>query len=423
MELSERDRRMLEGQHGQAAQLAMSVLVRMAEVYGATEMMDVSQAHIDACALLSDASLEFAETLVSLGGKVAVPTTTNIIPLDLQNWRRLGVPEEQASKATRLAQAYIDMACIPTWTCAPYQGYLTPKFGQQIAWTESNAIVYANSVLGARTNRYGDYMGICAALAGRVPRSGLHLEQNRKGQLRLRLVDIKPTTLADDAFYPVLGHFLGRLVQDRIPVIEGLPADVTSDQFRALGAAAASSGAVALFHAVGATPEANTLEEAFQGDVPEQVVDVRFSDLMAAGSDMSTAEEGARLDAVVLGCPHFSYAEFRQLGRAIQSWDRPSSPDVRVVVFTNQVSYGLLQRSGFADTIVDFGCEIVLDTCPFFTPVVPSDARVLMTNSGKCAYYAPGELGVQVAFGSLSDCVRSAVEGIVRREETLWRKR
>ena len=137
---------------------------------------------------------------------------------------------------------------------------------------------------------------------------------------------------------------------------------------------------------------------------------------------MSTAEEGARLDAVVLGCPHFSFAEFRELGRAIHLWDRPSHPDVRVVVFTNQVSHGLLQRSDFADTIVDFGCEIVLDTCPFLTPVIPSDVTVLMTNSGKCAYYAPGELDVQVAYGSLGDCVRSAVEGIVSREETLWRR-
>jgi predicted aconitase len=249
----------------------------------------------------------------------------------------------------------------------------------------------------------------------------LYLKKNRKGQLRLRLVDIEPAKLADDTFYPVLGHFLGRVVQDRIPVIEGLPVDATSDQFRALGAAAASSGAVALFHAVGATPEAKTLEEAFQGDVPEQVFDVGVADLAAAESDLSTAGAGVRLEAIVLGCPHFSFAEFQQLGRAIRSQGRRLSQDVRVIVFTNQVAYGLLQRSDLADTIVDFGCEIVLDTCPFLTPIIASDARVLMTNSGKCAYYAPGELGVQVAFGSLRDCVRSAVEGVVSREETLWR--
>jgi predicted aconitase len=414
---------MLEGERGRAAQLAMSILVRMADVYEATEMMDVTQAHIDGCGLLSDSGLEFAETLASLGAKVSVPTTLNMVPLDLQNWKHLGVPEAFASEASRLAQAYIAMGCIPTWTCAPYQGYLTPRFGQQIAWGESNAIVYANSVLGARTNRYGDYIDICAAITGRVPRSGLHLKRNRRGQLLVRLVDIEQALFDEDGFYPVFGHFLGRLVQDKIPVIEGLPAKITSDQFKALGAAAASSGAVGLFHIVGVTPEAGTLDEAFQGGVPERVVEVHLSDLMAARSDLSTAEEGARLDAVLLGCPHFSYAEFQQLAQIVQSLDRPLAASVRVVVFTSQVSYALLQRGDFVSTIVECGAEIVLDTCPLSSPIISPEAKVIMTNSGKCAYYAPGELGVQVAFGSLRDCVRSAAEGFVRREEVLWQKR
>jgi len=421
--LSERDEQMLADGHGRAAQLAMSILVRMADVYGATEMMDVTQAHIDGCSVLSDSGLEFAETLASLGAKVSVPTTLNMVPLDFQNWRRLGVPEEFASKARRMTEAYVTMGCVPTCTCAPYQGYLTPRFGQQIAWGESNAIVYANSVLGARTNRYGDYFDICAAITGRVPKAGLHLRQNRKGQVLVRLIDIEPALLDADDFYPVLGHFLGHLVQDGIPVIEGLPDTVTSDQFKALGAAAASAGAVGLFHAVGVTPEAGTLEDAFQGGVPEQVVEVYLSDLMKARVDLSTAEEGARLDAVVLGCPHASYAEFQQLAQAIQSLDRPLSPGVRVIVLTNQASHALLQRSDFVSTLVDFGVEIVLDTCPFSLPIISPEAKVVMTNSGKWAYYAPGELGVQVAFGSRRDCIRSAVEGFVCREETLWQER
>ena len=420
--LSEKDQQMLEGQHGPAARMAMSILVRMAEVYGAAEMMDVSQAHIDACGLLSDSGLEFAETLAALGGRVSIPTTLNMVTLDLQNWRRLGVPEEFASKSIRLAKAYTDMGCIPTWTCAPYQGYLAPRFGQQIAWAESNAIVYANSVLGARTNRYADFMDICAAITGRVPRAGLHVKRNRQGQLLLRLVDIEPAILEEDIFYPVLGHLMGNLAQDRIPVIEGLPGGATNDQLKALGAAAASSGGVGLFHAVGVTPEANSLEEAFQGDVPVEVVEVRLADLAKARSDLSTAEEGAKLDAVVLGCPHFSYAEFQQLAQVIQSEGHGlTRPVVRLIVVTNQVSYALLQRSDFVNTIVGFGVEIVLDTCVLASPIISSDAEVVMTNSGKWAYYAPGELGVQVAFGSLRDCIRSATQGVVRREETSWK--
>ena len=421
--LSEKDRQMLNGEHGEANKLAMSILVRMAGVYDATEMMDVTQAHIDGCGLLSETSLEFAETLAALGGRVAIPTTLNMVPLDLQNWRQFGIPEEFAAKAIRLAKAYTDMGCIPTWTCTPYQGYLTPRFGQQIAWAESNAIVYANSVLGARTNRYGDFIDICAAITGRVPKYGLHLKQNRKGQVLLRLVDIKPDILQDDTFYPVLGHLLGSLVQDKIPVIEGLPARATVDQLKALGAAAASSGAVALFHAIGVTPEANTLEEAFQGGMPEEVIDIHLPDLVKARADLSTAKERAKLDLVVLGCPHFSFAEFEQLARLIQAEKAQSvHPDVKVIVISNQAAYSLLQRSDLTNALISFGVQITLDTCPFHTPMVAPTVKVMMTNSGKCAYYAPGGLGVQVAFGSTADCVRSAVNGYICREEELWTK-
>jgi len=423
MALSKKDKQMLDGEHGEASRLAMSILVRMAEVYGATEMMDVTQAHIDGCALLCESGLEFAETLATLGGRVSIPTTLNMVPLDLQNWRQFGIPEDFAAEAVRLAKAYTDMGCIPTWTCAPYQGYLTPRFGQQIAWAESNAIVYANSVLGARTNRYGDYMDICAAITGRVPKYGLHLKHNRKGQVLLQIVGIEPAILQEDTFYPVLGHFLGLVARDKIPVIEGLPAEATGDQLKGLGAAAASSGSVALFHAIGVTPEASTLEEAFQGGVPEQVIDIHLSDLLTARADLSTAEEGAKLDLVVLGCPHFSFAEFEQLAELIQTEKAQSiHPDVKFIITSNQLAYSLLQRSDLMAMLITFGVQITLDTCVFHTPIVSSDVKVMMTNSGKCAYYAPGELDVQVAFGSMADCVRAATRGHVCWEETSWTK-
>ncbi len=419
--LSDKDKRMLDGEYGAAARLAMSILVRMAEVYGAEEMMDVTQAHIDGVGLLSEAGLEFAETLAALGGKVSIPTTLNMVPLDIQQWEELGIPEDYAQKALRQIKAYTDMGCIPTCTCAPYQGYLTPRFGQQIAWAESNAIVYANSVLGARTNRYGDYIDICAAITGRVPKYGLHLKQNRRGQILLRLVDLTPEVLHDDTFYPVLGYFIGRVAEDKIPVIEGLPPEATSDQLKAMGAAAASSGAVGLFHAVGLTPEAHTLEEAFQGAAPEMVIDVGPADLREAQAALSTAEAGADLDAVVLGCPHFSFAEFQQLTQLVlAAKGRSVHSAVRFIILTNQLTYSLLQRSDLLESLTKFGIEIVLDTCDFHCPILSPHVKTIMTNSGKQAYYAPGELGVQVAFGSLADCVKSAIEGRVYQGEMLW---
>ncbi len=426
VKLSTRDEQLLHGQHGEAAQMAMRILVRMAEVQGAAEMMDVSQAHIDGCGLLSETGLEFAETLAAKGGKVCIPTTLNMGPLDLQNWRQF-LPatsrnEDFAAKAIRQAKAYTDMGCIPTWTCAPYQSYLTPRFGRQIAWGESNAICYANSVLGARTNRYGDFIDICAAITGRVPKCGLHLKQNRKGQILLRLIDIDPAIMRSNYFFAILGHLVGSLTEDEIPVIEGLPVDVSSDQLKALCAAAASSGSVALFHAIGLTPEANTLEEAFQGGKPERVIDIRLSDLQKSRADLSTAKEGDDLDLVVLGCPHFSFDEFRELARLIRGQREKGKtlhPNVKVVVISCQTSYALLQRSEFLDVLTDFGAEITLDTCIFHTPMVPPDTKVIMTNSGKCAYYAPGELGVQVAFGSMAECVESAVKGHVCQKEAI----
>jgi len=420
VKLSTRDEQLLDGQHGKAARMAMRILVRMADVQGAAEMMDVSQAHIDGCGLLSDTGLEFAETLAAKGGKVCIPTTLNMGPLDLQNWRQFGVNEDFAAKAIRQAKAYTDMGCIPTWTCAPYQSYLTPRFGQQIAWGESNAICYANSVLGARTNRYGDFIDICAAITGRVPRCGLHLTQNRRGQILLRLVDIEPAIMHSNAFYAVLGNLVGSLAEDKIPVIEGLPVDVNGDQLKAFCAAAASSGEVALFHAIGVTPEANTLEQAFQGAKPERIIDIRLSDLRQSMADLSTAKEADHLDLVVLGCPHFSFDEFRELATLIRAKTEKAKtlhPDVKFVVISSQTSYALLQRSDFLDVLTDFGVEITLDTCIFHTPMVAPDTKVIMTNSGKCAYYAPGQLGVQVAFGSMAECVDSAVNGNVCRKE------
>ena len=424
IKLSNHDKQLLDGQHGEGARLAMRIVVRMAEVHEAAELMDVTQAHIDGCGLLSESGLEFAETLAAKGAKVSVPTTLNMGPLDLQNWQQFDIDEDFAGKAIRQAKAYTNMGCIPTWTCAPYQSYLTPRFGQQIAWGESNAICYANSVLGARTNRYGDYMDICAAITGRVPRCGLHLAENRKGQLLLRLRDIDIAIMQSNEFYVTLGHLIGSIAGDKIPVIEGLDAGASSDQLKAMCAAAASSGAVALFHAIGLTPEASTFEQAFQGGKPEQIIDIGLTDLRKARSELSTAEEGSKLDLVVLGCPHFSYDEFRELSDLIGAKTEKGKklhPNVRFIVISSQTSYALLQRGAFLDKLTAFGIEITLDTCVFHTPMVAEDTKVIMTNSGKCAYYAPGELSVQVAFANMADCVHSAVNGLVCQKEALWK--
>jgi predicted aconitase len=203
--LCPKDHELLRGDYGAAAKMAMSIVARMAEVAGAKELLDISGAHIDSTVYIGEAGLEFAERLASLGAKVAVPTTLNVSGLDEHHWQEWSVPSEWARQAYRQMVAYQSMGTIPTWTCAPYQTERRPSFGQQIAWGESNAIVFANSVLGARTERYPDLFDICCAITGRAPAMGLHLTEPRAGQLLFRLIDLPEQLQGRDDFYPVLG--------------------------------------------------------------------------------------------------------------------------------------------------------------------------------------------------------------------------
>jgi len=417
LRLSAKDRSLLAGEGGPAARLAMSILVRMAEVQQAAEMLDVTQAHIDSTIYMGEASLEFAERLSGWGARVSVPTSLNVSGLDEQHWREWEVPAEWAEKAHRQMKAYLSMGCLPTWTCAPYQTALAPRLGQQIAWGESNAIVYANSVLGARTERYPDLLDICAAITGRVPAVGLHLTENRAGQILVRLSSIPRTLQEDDSFYPVLGHWLGRISRSRIPVLVGVAPHPSEDQLKALGAAAASSGAVALFHIVGGTPEAPTLEAAFQGVAPVEEVVLTVDGLRRARSELTTAG-GTGVDLIVLGSPHFSLSEFQRLAPLLEG--RARHPDVQFLITTSRAVRDLARAAGLLQPLERFGGRLTVDTCVLATPMLPKTVRTLMTNSGKYAYYAPGLLDVQVVFGSLTDCVASAVAGQVVRDDSLW---
>src|SRR5438093_9824794 len=265
---------MLDGERGEAARLAMRIVVELAGVMEADRLIDVASAHVDGCLYHGPASLEFAERLVAGGATVSVPTTLNTGSLDLLHPELVRETPERTRAAGRQMELYEAMGCRPTWTCAPYQLPGRPSLGQHVAWAESNAIVFANSVLGARTDRYGDFIDVAAAITGRVPYAGLHREENRRGTILFRLSGTPDRLLDDDVLYPVLGHLVGREAGSGVPVIVGLPRGAGEDQLKALGAAAASSGAVGLFHAVGLTPEAATAGEAMHGEPPQRVVEI-----------------------------------------------------------------------------------------------------------------------------------------------------
>ena len=418
LQLTDKDKEMLRGDHGAATKMAMSILVRMAEISNASELIDITGAHIDSTVYIGDAGLEFAERLASLGAKVSVLTTLNVSGLDEHHWQEWAVPSEWATRARRQMIAYQSMGTIPTWTCAPYQTETRPTLGQQIAWGESNAIVFANSVLGARTERYPDLFDICCAITGRAPNIGLHRTENRAGELLLDVKGIVETIQLRDDFFPILGHLIGKISLNRIPVVEGICIIPSEDQLKALGAGAASSGAVALFHMIGITPEASTQEAAFQGSHPKEKIVVTMDMLRDSRRELTHTDK-EKLDIVVLGSPHFSLAEFKQLARLVTG--KRKNKDIKFLVTSSRAVTQLAKQAGFLDPIQDFGAQFTVDTCILTTPMLPPEMKYLMTNSAKFAYYTPGLLDRKITFGSLKDCVDSAIEGRVTRDESAWR--
>jgi len=421
MILTEAEEKMLEGKSGQAVKMAMRILTRLGDLYGAKEMIEITQAHIDGCCYptVREAGLEFAEKLASLGAKVKVPTTLNITARDIERWKEFRISSSFAEKSLRLERAYLKMGAIPTWTCAPYQWGLVPRFGQQIAWAESNAITFVNSVIGARTERYGDFSDVCVAITGRAPQFGLHLSRNRRGKVYIRLRKIKSALLMDDSFYPVFGYFLGLTVKDCIPVIEGIPREVSIDQLKSLGAAAATSGSVALFHVLGVTPEARTYEEAFQGGKPEKIIDVTFDELSKVRENLSTAKAD-RVELVAIGCPHYSFAEFQKVIHLLRG--RRIHKGLEFWIFTNRTVFSWLKGTNLINLLEASGIRVSTDSCIIHLPLKEWGFKAMMTNSAKFAHYAPSTLGLEVVLGSTEECVKSALSGKVVREEMLWKR-
>ena len=415
LQLSSHDAAKLAGDYGPADRLAMRIVVRMGEILGARELVEITSSHIDGCLYHGDGGVEFAERLVDLDARVAVPATLNVGALDLLNPARVRGGDHRREMALRQMRAYQALGCTPTWTCAPYQAGHRPAPGEHVAWGESNAVCFANSVLGARTNRYGDFMDICCAIAGRAPRTGLHMDDNRLATVVVDTSAIDHGLKRRDVFYPVMGTWLGATVDDRVAAITGLPRDVTEDQLKAMGAAAASSGAVGLFHVVGVTPEAPDLETALGGTSPRTVIELAPRDLRGARDTLSTSAAD-RIDAVAVGSPHFSLTEFDLLEALLPS----TAFSVPFYVCTGRSEYRQLEQAGRLAHFENAGVEIVVDTCVVVTPILPPQDGVLMTNSGKFAHYTPSNTGYGVVYGSLEDCVRSAISRRVVRDESLW---
>jgi predicted aconitase len=344
------------------------------------------------------AGLDFARRLLGGGARIAVPATLNIGALDLLHPHLYRGPVETASLARELMNIYEQLGCAPTWTCAPYQLANRPHFGEQVAWAESNAVVFLNSVLGARSNRYGDFIDISCAVTGRAPASGLHLDEGRLAAIEIRIEGDLP--MESDWLYPILGCVVGEISGSSVPLLRGLPPGMSEDRLKALGAGAATTGSVALFHAVGSTPEAlDPLSLPVVSSTAK--FDITMSEINAMRATLSNAA-GAKPDAVSLGAPHYSATELEVVVEML------AGRKVRKPTYVNTGRGVIGQRPDLALALEEAGVSVVTDTCTYLTPILDPDVRVVVTDSAKWAYYAPGNIGVGVISASTWECVETA---------------
>lgn len=403
--LSEAERAMATGARGEGAAMAMRIVAEAARLLGAPRLIPIASAHIDGALYHGDSGTLFAERLVEGRAKVAVRATLNVGALDLTGCAQIRLAEPRRGMARRMMEAYRTLGCETSWTCAPYQAGHRPAFGTDVAWGESNAVAFCNSVLGARTNRYGDFLDIACAITARAPDHGLHRPENRRARI---VIDVSALDLTDETDWPVLGSLYGREVGEAVGVVIGVAADPGEDALKAFGAAAASSGAVGLFHMAGVTPEAPDRAAALGGEEPATTIRVTPAMLADARRRLSTADKPGCVDAVAIGSPHLSLDEFGLLERLLAG-RRLAIP---FYACTGRHVVAALDRGGRRTTLEALGVTVVADTCVVVTPIMRElSAGVLMTNSGKFAHYAPGNTGYAVLYGSLADCVESAVAG------------
>jgi len=413
MVLTEDEAAMLSGDKGPAVQKAMQILVALGESFGAERLVPVNNVHMAGSSVLvaEEAGTRFVEDIRKQGGKFVTRVTTNPTAVDPTQWREIGIPESDSVLQARLTAAYAGMGANSCNTCIPYLVGNMPRFGEHMAWGESSAVVFANSVCGARTNREGGPSGLASALTGRTPEYGFHLKDNRYGKFLVKV----ETQLRDMTDFGTLGYFTGKIAGQDTPVFTGIPSTPTLEQLKALSAALASSGSVSMFHAVGVTPEAPTLQEAFGGREPAKVL--VFGDAEKAAAEAALNREPSdHVDWILVGCPNASVEEIREVAEALEG--RKVHKDVALWVTTAGAMYAMAERNGYIRTIEQAGGIVVRETCPFLARsrvIAPSKGyKTLTTNSAKMAFYAPGQFGLPTHYGNLGRVMQAAIDGVWR---------
>lgn len=405
MKLTSEEQAWLAGEGGPGLRKAMEIIVALGQIYGAADTVSVGSVQIAGVSYknLGDAGLEFLQEWAGQGAHVRVPAYLNPAGMDLRDWQRMGISPEFARRQIAVIDALTAFGATPACSCTPYLIARRPEFGESLAWSESSAVSYANSVLGAHTNREGGPSALAAALTGRTARYGLHLAENRLADV---LVEVR-CPVVTEADFGALGYLVGRQVGQSVPCFRGLmlqpfdrkiPPEVDSS-LRALGAAMASAGAVALFHIEGVTPEA-------QGqNVLRKDARLLTIDSLAEGYMALNTTPLADIDLVSIGCPHASTDEIMGIAALV----RARNLKTRLWVTTARLTMAQVPQA-VAD-IEAVGGVVIADTCLVVAPVEELGVRRLATNSAKAAFYAPSHSGLEVRFGTLGQCLTAAITG------------
>ena len=413
MFLTEEETKMLAGEKGPAVQKAMQILVALGESFGAEKLLPVNNVHMAGSSVLvaEEAGTRFVEDISKHGGTFVTRVNTNPKAVDPTQWEQIGIPESDQVLQKRLTGAYAGMGANTCNTCIPYLVGNMPRFGEHMAWGESSAVVFANSVCGARTNREGGPSALATALTGRTPEYGFHLKENRYGSFLIKV----ETPMRDMTDYGTLGYFAGKIAGQDTPVFEGLPNHPTLEELKALSAALAASGAVSMFHAIGVTPEAPTLEAAFGDRKPAKTLVFGEQERQQAENALNK-EPSDHVDWILVGCPNASVQEIREVAEALEG--KKVHPDVSLWVTTAGAMYAMADEMGYIKTIKDAGGVVVRETCPFLARsrvIAPSKGyKTLTTNSAKMAFYAPGQFGLPAHYGNLQRVMQAAIDGVWR---------
>ncbi len=416
MRLTHEEQAMLDGKDGPVVREAIDYVIQLGEAFGAERLVDIAYCHYPAEMAIYEGSVEELCEYAERGGKVRVPTTTSTLCCDLERPDSTGCPATLCSLQAQAESAHRSMGINDTYTCTPQHLGYTPPFGSCNLLVESSAIIFYNSVLGARTNR-GGLLTRYSAVCGKYPLMGYLLDEQRRGT-HLFNCSIPDQRLATADGWSALGFHIGAVVGSAVPVIDGVRTD-RRDFLIALGAALATSGSVTLFHLVGVTPEAGTLEEALQGGDPEHVVAVSEADLDAAYRQYCTVDTGGAIDFVTLGCPHYDLAQLRVVAEKLDG--RRVADGVRCWICTNRLTRRAAAEAGILRPIEDAGALVIADTCPVESHLRQStcrehalpvpNVRAMATDSFKMARYSADLIGCRTALGGFDQCIAAALSG------------